>query len=117
MPLETNKLLWDMRAAARHVEDFTRGRTEQDYFADLMLRSAVERQFGILGEALSQLKKLDAATAARITDHTRIIGFRNQLIHSYAVIDHSITWRIIGEYLPTLVTELDALLAEPDTAD
>jgi uncharacterized protein with HEPN domain len=81
MPLETNKLLWDMQVAARHVADFARGRTEENYLTDVMLRSAVERQFEILGEALSQLRKLDPATASRITDHMRIIGFRNQLIH------------------------------------
>jgi uncharacterized protein with HEPN domain len=111
MPLETNKLLWDMRTAARHVADFARGRTEENNSADVMLRSAVERQFEIPGEALSQLRKLDPATAAPITDSTRIIGFRNQLIHGYAVIDHSITWRIVHEHLPTLARELDALLA------
>jgi uncharacterized protein with HEPN domain len=47
--------------------------------------------FEIVGEALSQLKKLDAALAARITDHRKIISFRNVLIHAYSQISHAKT--------------------------
>lgn len=48
---DDNSCLWDMLAAARAVESFVRGRTDADYLADLMLRSAVERQIEIIGEA------------------------------------------------------------------
>ncbi|MFC3104613.1 HepT-like ribonuclease domain-containing protein [Salinisphaera aquimarina] len=44
-----------------------------------MLRSAVERQFEIIGEALNQLGKLDPATQARVRNFRNIIGFRNIL--------------------------------------
>lgn len=37
-------LVWDMLAAARSVVEFTSGRTFEDYEADKLLRSAVERQ-------------------------------------------------------------------------
>ena len=48
---DDNSYLWDMLTAARAVEGFIRGRTDADYLADLMLRSAVERQIEIIGEA------------------------------------------------------------------
>jgi hypothetical protein len=41
-----------------------------------MARAAVERQFEIVGEALSQLAKLDASLATRISEYRRIIAFR-----------------------------------------
>ncbi len=57
-----------------------------------MLRAAVEREFEIIGEALAQLSKLDAALVARISDYRRIIAFRNILIHGYADVDDQLVW-------------------------
>jgi uncharacterized protein with HEPN domain len=48
---DDNSYLWDMLTAARAVESFVRGRSDAEYVADLMLRSAVERQIEIIGEA------------------------------------------------------------------
>src|SRR5687767_7167285 len=117
MRVESKKFLWDMQRAGRRVQDFTRGRTREHFDADVLLRSAVERQFEIVGEALTNLRKQDPVTASRITDHTKIIGFRNVLIHGYATVDDDVTWRIVSENLPVLLAELDALLAEPETDD
>jgi len=47
------------------------------------LRSAVERQFSIIGEALSRLDKDSPDVAAAISHHGRIIAFRNILIHGF----------------------------------
>jgi uncharacterized protein with HEPN domain len=43
--------LWDMLTAAQAVADFTNGRTFADDSKDLIMRSAVERQIEIIGEA------------------------------------------------------------------
>ena len=52
MRLETRKYLYDMQRAAALLREFTGGKTLVDYESDAMLRSAVERQFEIIGEAL-----------------------------------------------------------------
>ena len=59
MHADARKLLWDARAAAERVTRFTTGRTFAEYEADDYFRSAVERQFEIIGEAFSQLSRLD----------------------------------------------------------
>lgn len=58
MPPEARSILFDMKHAANGIELFITGKTLSDYRSDLMLRSAVERQFEIIGEALNRLRKL-----------------------------------------------------------
>jgi uncharacterized protein with HEPN domain len=73
----------------------TAGRSLADFDSNLILRSAVERQFEILGEALNGLDHVDATLAARIPDRRQIVAFRNILIHGYAVIDRAHVWRVV----------------------
>jgi uncharacterized protein with HEPN domain len=87
--------LWDVCDAADAISSFIEGRSSLDYLEDRMLRSAVERQFEIIGEALSQLAKIDPTVAARIPDLRRIVGFRNVLIHGYDRIDAASVWHVI----------------------
>ncbi len=82
--LEIRKYLFDIQQACRLIGEFTAGKAFEDYKTESMLRSAVERQFEILGEALAQLSKADPELAAQIPDAGNAIGFRNVLIHGYA---------------------------------
>lgn len=52
--------------------DSAHGKSFSEYQADLVLRSAVERQFEIAGEALAKLRRFDAQTAATIGDLPRM---------------------------------------------
>ena len=74
-----------------------------------MLRSAIERQFEIIGEALNRLKRLDPETAVRISDYQRIIDFRNVLAHGYDVVSDQVVWDIVQNKLPDLRREIDEL--------
>jgi uncharacterized protein with HEPN domain len=91
---ESRKLLFDMQQAVERIGRFTAGNTFDSYTANEMMRSAVERQFGIIGEALARLNKIEVEVAERITEHRRIIGFRNVLIHGYNAITDAVTWDI-----------------------
>lgn len=104
--------LWDVREAADAIAGFVLGCSLDDYSADLMLRSAVERQFAIIGEALSQLAKVDQALAARIPQLRRVIAFRNVLIHGYDQIDNAGVWRIVEADLPLMRRHAADLLVE-----
>ena len=89
----------------------TAGKTFTDFDGDFVLRSAVERQFEFVGEALRQLDRLDATLAAKIPDLRLIVAFRNILIHGYALIDRARVWRAVEDHLPPLRAALDDLLA------
>ena len=106
--------LHDIRRALNLVAQFTTANSLDEFVADPLRRSAVERQLEIVGEALSQLAKADPALVARISDFRRIIALRNILIHGYGKVDHRVIWNIIQRHVPILRREVDALLAEPD---
>jgi len=108
---ESRKPLADVVEAARAIGDFTRGRTVDDFRADKLLKSGVYWQFALVGEALSQLRRTDPAVLDEISESNRIIAFRNPIIHGYAKIDDEITWRIVRDKLPTLLTEAERLLS------
>lgn len=110
--VEAKKYLHDIRQAAEPITRFTAGKTLADDARDALLRSAAERQFEIIGEALAQRARLDEALAARLTHNCRIIAFRNILIHGYAEIDDWIVWDVVEWKLPALLREVSALLEE-----
>ena len=112
MRLETKKYLYDMQRAAALLREFTGNKTFADYERDAMLRAAVEREFEVIGEAMTRLARVDEAVAARIDGYQRIIAFRNVLIHGYAEVDNHLVWDVVETRLPTLAREIDALLED-----
>lgn len=110
MQPDPRKYLWDALRAAELVHDFAKGQSFAAYQSNAMLRSAVERQFEIIGEALSQLSKVDPEIASHIPELPRIVAFRNILIHGYATVDDALVWQVLIDKLPSLQQALTALL-------
>ncbi len=111
MQLESKKHLFDIQQAGGLVSEFTRGKTLVSYRDDPYLRSAVERQFEIIGEALHRLSRSDLETVGRISEYRRIIAFRNVLIHGYDALSHDVVWDIIQTKLPLLQREVEELMS------
>ena len=107
---EASKYLYDIHEACALIEQFVDGKTFEDYTADPLLRSGVERQFGIIGEALNQAIRVEPEFAGNISGTDRIIALRNRLIHGYASIADEIIWGIIEEKLNILHREVETLL-------
>ena len=112
MHLDAPKLLWDAQRAIANARRFVRGKQFDDYLVDDLLRSAVERQLEVAGEALSKLRKIDAGTAARIPDLSRLVGLRNVLIHGYASVDDRIVWGVVEEHLGSLEDAIIRMLPQ-----
>ncbi len=109
---DVRRFLFDIQTACRLIEQFTSGRTFEDYTTDPMLRSAVERQFEIVGEALNQMIRAFPAMQDDVPDARRIIAFRNQLIHGYASISNQVVWGVVEGYLPELSRRIEDLLSD-----
>ena len=111
------KYFFDILQACERIVTFTNGKTKNDFMSNDLLRSAVERQFEIIGEALNQLLKKQPQWESNISDSARIIAFRNYLIHGYANIDSNVVWGIMETNLPRLNREVKMLLEEGGMLD
>lgn len=109
MQLEIKKYLFDIRESIESIEKYLGDKRDFNiYLADKMLRRAVEREFEIIGEAISRIEKLDSSI--EISSKRQIISMRNRVIHGYDKIDNEIVWGTIVRYLPVLKNEIENLL-------
>ncbi len=96
---------------SRQAVDFTRKCRRADLDSNTMLTLAVTRLIELIGEA-----------ARKVSDDTRshhpeipwqqIIGTRDRLAHGYIEIDHDIIWRIVTVDLPSLIKQLEKIIAK-----
>jgi uncharacterized protein with HEPN domain len=86
MPRSPLAYLSDILEACEAIDVTLRGVDLERYENDRTIRSSIEREFTIIGEAVSSLSRLDPEMSARISHARMIVGFRNQLIHDYAAI-------------------------------
>lgn len=117
MERDPRAYLWDVKQAAKAIDEFVAGLDAAGYAQNAMVRAAVERQFEIIGEALNQLSKSSPDLARRVPHLREIIGFRNVLIHGYAMIDNARVWQVTETSLPGLRSAVAALLAELGSHD
>jgi uncharacterized protein with HEPN domain len=112
MRRDVRAYLWDVQQAADAISKFSSGLDLAAYSRSELVQSAIERKFEIIGEALSQLSKIDADLATRIPNCAQIIAFRNILIHGYAAIQQERVWRVVEVSLPELRRSVALLLDE-----
>lgn len=107
MTEEARKYISDISMSIEKIEQFTEGVDTFDlYIKDLKTQSAVERQLGIIGEAMGKLRKLGEI---KLEHDNKIIGFRNRLIHAYDSIDNAIIWAILKRHIPLLKEKIASL--------
>lgn len=108
MQHDARKYLYDALQACNAISEFTKQTTGlAEYSDDLLLRSAVERQFEILGEAFSRLDALGPHFREQCPEMGKIIGMRNRIIHGYDTVDDSIVWDAAKNHIPRLLRWLE----------
>ncbi len=110
MTNEVKKRLLDVLQACEAISEFIQGKDFLAYETDRMLRSAVERQFEVIGEALTKAAITDASLYQKIPELPKIVGLRNRLIHGYDSVDDEILWDIVQTKLPVLKNQVAAWL-------
>jgi uncharacterized protein with HEPN domain len=79
--------LQDILDACVAIEEVTQGVSLDEYRNRQSIRSAVEREFIIVGEALSRLRAIDEILFKSVSNSRAIVDFRNMLAHNYVAID------------------------------
>lgn len=77
----------------------------------------MKREFEIIGEALRRMSAKFPDVAARITDASQIISFRNVLAHGYDAVEDTVVWSIVRKRVPTLLAEVNMLAEDEQTRD
>ena len=109
MQLEVKKNLHDIMVSIESIEEFTINlKSFSDFKSNKLVRRAVERELGIIGEAVNRIKKIDPDFA--IENERKIVGLRNIVIHGYDKVDDAIVWGVIKKHLPVLKAQVAELI-------
>lgn len=96
--MKEKKYLYDIINSISLIRVFlTEVTSLNDYSKDLKTKSAVERQLGIIGEAVNKYQKIELEQ--KLENGVQIINLRNRLVHAYDGIDDSIIWVVINKHL------------------
>ena len=104
------KHLQDILTAVEEIESFFdyKPKLFEDFYSNLCLRRAIERNIEIIGEAMNRILKTDRNIA--ITNSRKIVDARNYIIHGYDSLSADILWSMVINHLPKLEDEVTALL-------
>ena len=106
--------LFDIKTAIDEVYSFFEQVPKRfdEYQKNLMLRRAVERNIGIIGEAINKVSK--EYPEIQISNVRAIVATRNRVIHDYAAVTDDVMWKIVINDLPKLKSEVEQLLSSGD---
>lgn len=114
MRRDSRAFLMDVVEAADAILDAVNGIDLGDYCNSRLIRSSVEREFIIIGEALTNVSRLNGELFSKIENTPRIISFRNKLTHEYVKVDNTLVWGVITSYLRPLRSACMALASGSD---
>jgi uncharacterized protein with HEPN domain len=117
MQRDERAYLHDITEACEAIGSAVSGLSIAAYRSNRLVRSAVEREFLIVGEAVSALSRSFPHLFAQITHARRIVDFRNRLAHEYSDVDDSVVWLIAEHDVPVLRAECATLLESLDSGE
>jgi len=110
MPHDLKKSVMDAISACQKIIKITAEQTLAEYNADEIRRLAIERLFGILGEAFNRINSVDPSFRMQFPEFVRVVGARNRIIHGYDTVDDTVVWSAAKDRVPELLDKLQAWL-------
>jgi len=101
--------LQDILDAAAAIHTFSDGLQFETFESVDLVRSAVERKFEIIGEALRQVSRHFPGSVASVPDLRDVINHRNHIAHGYFEVDAQVLWSTMHGDLIQLEQEIERI--------
>lgn len=102
--------LLDIVGAADHVVIHVGRRGPDAFMGDVTARAAVLHELTVIGEAVARLPEEFRSRHTGVP-WTKIVAFRNFVVHEYFGLDWSIVWQTATDSVPELRRQASAILA------
>lgn len=96
---------------ARTALECMRGRTREEFLADVTLRHATAMLLQQIGEAAQRVSPALRAEHPE-TPWEKIVGLRHRIVHDYLRINFHRVWEIASEDVPPLIEQLRVIVDE-----
>ena len=110
MARDVSAYLQDVLEVCTAIEDVMGGFSLEQYRSKRAVRSAVEREFIIIGEALRRVSTLNEKRFDSISNSRAIVDFRSLLAHDYGAVDDDAVFELVYSDLIVLKVEVRELL-------
>jgi uncharacterized protein with HEPN domain len=87
--------------AINHIEKFSKDIDFEEFKENVLVRSAIERQLMIVGEASIHISEEIKSEYPHVPWH-QVKGFRNFIVHEYFGVSYQMEWSVVVAHLPTL---------------
>ncbi len=104
--------LFDILRAAGKIARYAEGKNADDFNKNDLLRDAIERNLGIIGEAVRRLSGSFKDDYPDIP-WRGVIALRNVLVHEYDSVRGEEIWDVVTVHLPRLAGAIRPLMPPP----
>jgi uncharacterized protein with HEPN domain len=87
------------------IEQYTKGRTKEEFFKAKHFQDAVIRRIEIIGEAVKNIPREIRKTYPQVP-WKQIAAMRDIISHEYWGIDLNLTWKVATERVPSLRNDI-----------